>query len=411
MSLASDYGQQILVDSTFRNRSQFPYPSSFEVTVKPQNTSPTDPIGDGYLLYTDVVGPGPTGVPYATVVGNDMVGLVTGISPLTYEDRLLLQYIDFLDPTTRRSLGTSQVTGFGPRATTTSPITYFFIKPPITNGAAVIINGTLALFRQRKSRPAYSGLATVITAIGGTSVTIPGGSNVDGAYVGMYLRDVQTAVPPGAHSWAGASLYPPNVYRITAYTGSTHIATISPPYNDAGGIAIGDQLEIYNVADNEVGASVMGSISNRSTMVNHEITLEWIRIPRHSLNVYEVSTITPNEIITVNSFIYLIVEFHNKSFGSTNVVQSNSSHTRKAQFIVPVEDLSTSVGKFFTLRGKTIVMKFDPSDTLVFKVTLPDGNLIKFDPEDETGASLAIPNPDMQISALFTVKRVLTNVK
>lgn len=383
MALSGDSAQPIFIDSTYRNRLNYPLPSDFVSVNKPVTDRPNDPVGNGFILYKDVVGvlgytPGTPGY----------VELATGIPNTSFENRFLNQYIEIVNQVAPfNTIARSVVIGFS----TGTPITNLFVNSPLLGIAA----GNLVFIRQFTANPFYRFVA-LGTAIGINTITIVGGLPDDDAYMGMYIRDV---------SILGTSYY------ISAYTGATTVATIAPAVIGTA-ITVGDMLEIYATRENEPGMTNPGSMFAKTNMVNHEVQLEWIRIPRHPLFVNEV-THPPAGILsmpkTINQFAYLMVMFHNLNNGSRGVIQTNAPNVRdNAQFIVPVEDLSNDVGKFFTMHSaRAITIKFNPSEPIRFGLYLPDGTPVRFDPDDETGASLMIANPDLQISALFTVRRKL----
>ena len=146
-------------------------------------------------------------------------------------------------------------------------------------------------------------------------------------------------------------------------------------------------------------------MGSRSSASNHQIKLEWIRIPRQPLFVHNVTD--PSIIKTVNDLNYLTIQFRNTTDVFGNLIQSNNPLLSKSQFVVPVEDTSTTVGKFFTLKTSSVItIKYNPQEPIHFGVYMPNGNQIRFDPDDYHVGAIT-PNPDLQITALFTVKRII----
>lgn len=380
MALAGDHVRQILLDSTYRNRKKFPHPTEFEATVKPaQSTIPSDPVAVGYILFNDVV------VAYDNTTSPHRIQITSGITE--YENRLLGRHVEILDPVTFALKGTSYVTGFS----NPNPHIYIYVSPNISG----VLPGDLIFIRQLSSTPLIRVNPNAVVAAGANSFQFSGGLKKEDYYKGMFLRKVNGTLGDD--------------HRITGYD----ISTVPPTITFAPGVEIGgylatDFIEIYRVNDNEGGLSEMGSITNRGIPINHEVRLEWLRIPRHPLYVNNTADFPVSLTLNVNAFSYLIIEFRNRSFGSSGIIQSNNLHSRSGQFIVPIEDLSTGVGKFYTLRSSsTITIQYNPNDTIHFSVKTPQGQTIQFDPEDEQSESLALPNPDMQVSALFSVSRVL----
>lgn len=376
MALSGDHVQSILVDSTYRNRKRFPHPTDFELTSKPDSSVITsDPLAKGYIIHSDVV------VSYGSTSPN-RIEMSVGITE--YENSILGMYIEVLSPT-YSIRGVANIVGFAP---TTPTFTYVYLSKPIPG----VIAGDLIYIRQIQGSPLIRFLPVLAVLAGETSVQISNGSRKINAYKGFFLRNMTSL---------GID------YVITGYEPTTGVLTFSPGA-EAGGFAPTDYLEIYGVDDNEGGLSEMGSVSNRSAPCNHEVRLNWLRIPRHPLYVNNTLDTPASYSLTVNNFAYLIVEFHNKSYTPRGIIQSNNIHTRSGQFIVPIEDLSTGVGKFYTLRCPTpVIMRYSPNDIYTFRVTLPNGQTIQFDPEDERADTLECPNPDMQVIAHFSVQRIL----
>lgn len=380
MALSGDHVQQVFLDSTYRNRKKFPHPTEFESTVKPeQSINPSDPVGIGYALFKDIV------ASYDNTTTPNRIQLTSGIAG--YENRLLGRQVEITTPAYALK-GTSHVVGF----TTGSPIMYIYLSTPINN---VMLNDIIFI-RQLQSSPLLRVNPTAPVALGATSFQVAGGSNKADAYKGMFFRNVSTM---------GSD------HRIISYDISTFPSptiTFAPAINEPAGFLVTDFIEIYDISDNEGGMNEMGSVANRGSPTNHEIRLEWLRIPRHPLYVANDVDVPPSSPLTVNNFSYLLVEFRNKSFGSSRIIQSNNRYIKNCQFIVPIEDLSTGLGKFYTVRSPcTIITPYNPNDIIKFSVKLPNGQSIQFDPDDEQHDSLSLPNPDMQITAMFSVRRLL----
>jgi hypothetical protein len=374
MALSGDHVQQILLDSTYRNRIKYPHPTEFEVTVRPESMAyPSDPLGVGYIRHKDTV------VAYFPATTPPRIQLTTGISE--FENRILGRFVEVADPVTYAVKSTSIVVGFAPAAT---PHTFIYVNTPM-----IVVPGDLVFIRQLAGTPLLKLKPNANVQIGDNSFQFVGGSKKANAYNGMYLRKVSGTL--------GID------HRITSYDVSTSTITFAPAAEEIFAAAT-DFIEIYSIEDNEGGLSTMGAVANRASPVNSEIRMEWLRIPRHPLYVNN-----PGDYpLLINNFSYLIVEFRNRSYGSSGIVQSNNKHVRAGQFIVPFEDISNGIGKFYTLRcHSTIVTQYNPNDIIHFSIKLPNGKIIKFDPEDEEADTLEFPNPDMQVSVLFNVRRIL----
>lgn len=379
MALSADYRHYVFLDSSQRNRTRYPYPSEFETIIKGGDGDyTTDPVGNGYVLFQSLI------TAYNNAATPHSVTLTTAISVSFSENSLLDKYIEIIDPATLAIRGTARVAGFG----SASPIVTIFLSEPI---AGVVAPTDMIIVRQISTTPKFRFIQTPAIGAATTTLTIIGGSTRANEYVNNYLRVLGST----------------QSYRIVSYNATTLVATVTPAIPSIADLSI---VEIYDVQENYHGLTNAGSQLSKTSMCNHDIRLEWLRIPRHPLFVNNVDANAPPVSASklISEFPYVIIEFRNVNEGSNNVIQSNTKATRRAQFILPVDDLSTATpGRFITLRSNySIVMKFNPIDPIRFLVTIPDGTPIKFDPDDES-LNLSQVNPDIQISALFSVKRVL----
>jgi len=378
MALSADYSHPIFIDSSYRNRRAFPLPSEFEVVIKPgTGQNPNDPLGIGYPMYQDgVSGSYQTG----DAGGPGWIGLANGIDPAEFNNAYLGKYVEVVNPTTLISKGQSTVAGFIDPGSVTGTIPGVFITAPISNAAT----GDLFYIRQFTSVPQFRLKATTPYATGTTQITMTGGSLTNGTYTSSYLYNIKQDGTPS---------------RISNYTGG--VATVFPLDTAT---SIGDILEVYTVKDNESGMSLPGSMAAKSVMVNHRISLVWVRIPRRPLYVDMIDVPTSIQT-TINILPFILIRFSNSTNGT---IQSNNPIAHNAQFVLPIEELSTDIGEFFTLRcPEPIVIKFNPSEPIRFGVYFPDGTPLTFAPDDVNASVLEVPNPDLQICALFTVKREL----
>ena len=130
-----------------------------------------------------------------------------------------------------------------------------------------------------------------------------------------------------------------------------------------------------------------------------------------------VSLILPNTPLAVGRggrlayYPYVIVHLNcigTSGGASNNLIMSNNRNVWGAAFIAPIDDTTArETATFVKVDGDNApqVMKFNPNTTLEFKVTLPDGTILKFqDVVEETEPG--DPNILGQINAVFTLRRV-----
>lgn len=382
MALSGDHRQYVFLDSARRNRKDYPLTSEFVSVIGNSPSQPLDPVADGGIIFSDIVGAGGY-LPLADPPGR--VELTSGIETKMFENEFIDQYVEVIDISglTPVTIATSRVAGYsniggGPGVFAN----WIYVQTPLTGA----LPGHTIVVRQLSQRP-YMRYISAAVAAPTTSLTIAGGSLKSDEYKGMFLKVVGDSTD----------------YNIRAYDGVTKIATIYPAL--AANILIGTLVEIYRQRENCPGLAGNGAMGTRTSPTNHEIQLEFIRIPRQPIFVHNLTD--PSIVKTINDFGYLIVQFRNTSDVSSGVIQSNNPVAGKGQFIVPVEDISTGVGKFFTLRSPcAITIKFNPQEPIHFGVYLPNGNPLKFDPDDYNTGSIQ-PNIDLQIMAMFGIKRIL----
>ena len=145
-----------------------------------------------------------------------------------------------------------------------------------------------------------------------------------------------------------------------------------------------------------------GSTVSQQELVCYEVTL--------------INLILPNLVVGAGSgslisfYPYVYVALQNvTSTGSRlkNIIYSNNPHSTNTMFRCPIKDVPNPIiSTFIKIDGGGMVqtIKFRPNDTLFFGVYLPNGDLFTTI-LDET-VSPEPPNPIIQISACFSIKRL-----
>jgi hypothetical protein len=129
-----------------------------------------------------------------------------------------------------------------------------------------------------------------------------------------------------------------------------------------------------------------------------------------------LNIIIPNKILNcglgsrIAYYPYIYVELSNisgSSSGMKNSIYSNNPNATSMVFRVPIYDVQNPTNSSFVKLdgdGMTQTLKFKPNDSIFFSVHLSNGELFKT-LESETYGPNA-PNPEIQISAAFSFKRV-----
>lgn len=224
--------------------------------------------------------------------------------------------------------------------------------------------------------------------------------------------------------YVGAQLYTSvgGPYTVATYDASTRSGTITGVF---GGEVVGDSVYTRTVIVNPAFTSApsasslelllftrdsfnpltfIGSELSQQQAVCYEIQLVNLALPNRLLNVYRggQAAFYPNlyvELVNVTS----------SNSGVQNIIYSNNPYSKKMLFRVPVDDIPAPIiSTFIKLDGDgtTQTVKFKPNDNLKFSVRFDNGVL--FENYERETYSPQEPNPLIQISALFSLRR-LTN--
>jgi len=139
--------------------------------------------------------------------------------------------------------------------------------------------------------------------------------------------------------------------------------------------------------------------SSQDQLVCYEIELMNLILPNVELNTTRVLT---------SFYPYLFLELSNNSSFSTNVnsLYTNNQYGQSALFAVPISDVSSPLtSQFLNLGCPSIqTIKFKPNDSLHFRVFLTNGET--FTPYLKDTIPPLTPNPLVQVSAIFSLRRV-----
>jgi len=165
----------------------------------------------------------------------------------------------------------------------------------------------------------------------------------------------------------------------------------------------GSLIEIMSFTrDNLYPFVYTGSLVSQQEMVCYEIQLLNLVLPNSILKVGEGGRIA--------FYPYIYVQLSNVSAsgaGLKNIIYSNNPNATNVTFRVPIYDVQNPlISSFVKIDGNGMrqTIKFTPNDTLLFSVTLSNGQVFQTVLIDNL--SPALPNPLAQISALFAIKRL-----
>ncbi len=359
-----DIIQTLHIDSTYRDRVKFTLPSDFDIPMYYAGTSSTakeakDPIANSYPVETNktfgsYVGPSSSvilnssSIPYKSVYNNYYLENDCNSFAGTHNYYKILSY---------------------------NPSTFTVVLPtPITPTNNYNIRKDIPLLRDTLG--VVAGVTTTEIVLGGLA------SNINDIYVNCYLR-IFSGIASQSYG------------IIIGYTGATKTAILKTPLSSIP--ITGDGYEILPYTKDNFSPLLYNG-TNTNQVVCYEIDLLSLVLP----NVF----ILNGSAGKLDDYPYFYVKLYNTSSkpSSTKMI-TNNPNSREAIFAAPM-DLNLTSQSFFTLKTKNPIqqMTFKPDDNLHFSVCLPNGEPLQLRESD--WFSPASPNPFLQVSAVFSIKRI-----
>jgi len=359
-----DIIQTLQIDSTYRDRTKFVLSSDFDIPMYYAATSSTakeakDPIANSFPVETNktfgsYVGPSSSiilnsnSIPYKSVYNNYYLENDCSSFAGTHNYYKILSY----DPTTFTVVLPTPIT----------PTNNYNIRKDIP-----LLRDTLGV---------VAGVTTTEIVLGGLA------SNIDDVYVNCYLR-----------MFSGIASQSYGI--IIGYTGATKTAILKTPLSNVP--ITGDGYEILPYTKDNFSPLLYNG-TNTNQVVCYEIELMHLVLP----NVF----ILNGSAGKLDDYPYFYVKLYNTSSKpSATKMITNNPNSKEAIFASPM-DLNLTTQSFFTLTATNPIqqMTFKPDDNLHFSVCLPNGEPLQFRESD--WVSPGAPNPFLQISAVFSIRRV-----
>jgi hypothetical protein len=286
-------------------------------------------------------------------------------------------------------------------ATTTTTTSYDMSLNTFTLASGgTFLQNQLAMIRKET----YSENGFFQAGSGGNTITLStSSSSINDYYKGKFLFIVPynnlVSQDPGISNFSNY------VYKIVSYDGTTKIATLDKSYslsNYTLPVMGSMQNRLYEILefsyDNAQNYFFSGSRLSQESSACSEVEIVDIILPNVPLKTGSRSALYP--------YFYVNVESTNASFNSNTSIYSNNPNSRKANFLVPLFDISNPFATAFIKldSSMTPTLKFNPKEPLSFTLTLPDGTLFQT-LEDDTQTPLP-PNPLLQITVIVGVKRM-----
>lgn len=166
--------------------------------------------------------------------------------------------------------------------------------------------------------------------------------------------------------------------------------------------SLGNYIDILQFTrDNYTPINYSGSLFNERCCF--DITLISLTIPNVSLSTTDIGGYVVN-------VPYCYIEFESINNRNLNLINSNNPNSTHALFFVSLDDYpSTFDSPFVRVNGNypSQTIKFNPLDSFKFRIVLPSGQTLTMTENDDM--SPTFPNPNMQISALFSIEKIELN--
>ena len=403
------------IDSTYRNRNQYPNPNDFVVPINypgrdataatavdpvinsipytgstnpygPQNGSTAiNPIGNIFVSFT--VEPLGSTYPYSFVIDPsepDIDNFYVN-SWLQYNDEFIQILAYVYDSTTTNHIVYTN------KMFTTGPFTPL-PGPPLPATVPIV---TSEYYYTRKATPISVGKVSGGT-INSVSFTPSVGYTVSSTniYTNNYIR-FSAQNNPVTFTYAPG----PNenqVYRITGYNPTTSTFTISGSFKSIP--ALNQNMEILSFSGDNASTLLFTGSGNSNVHTYYEIELLWLSVPNQTLNVGYGGTL--------DRYPYIYLRIYNEGNRLANqVFLSNNPNSALAVFKVPIDEYFGNTS-FITLTNSKAkqTIRFDPQSDLRFVLTLPNGTIINYDNADNLSPNN--PDPFLQVNALFSMKKL-----
>lgn len=385
------------IDSTYRNRTDYPDSNSF--IVRNSNSSYVSP--NNLVAYNLPVYSFPMSQLYLAGVYTPLSLQNGGVNNITLDARetgnipnfyagYYIESIDSTNAVPAAPLNYSQVqynTVISYNNTTkaiTTSVDFPIATQPVANSKYVM----------RKNKPLYIGNVNSIDPTNTivdlyVNPTVNGYGSIPNDRLSSYYLRVRNSTDPTLNN------------RIVGFT-----LIANPPLlanqiklNSPLALQIDDSIEIIGPGQNIITSLRYASGGAQSIQGgDYELELLWLSVPNQVLDVGYGGTL--------DRYPYIYCSLYTGITNTTQqVLYSNNPYTSKVLFKVPVNEYFGDTS-FITLKDSKAkqTVYFDPSQDLFFELTLPDGTVISFNEFDNMPPYP--PNPFLQINLLVSMKKI-----
>lgn len=206
-------------------------------------------------------------------------------------------------------------------------------------------------------------------------------------------------------------------HQITSYNATTKLATFLPAFagTTAGTLIPFTFRSIFvnKSFDNTIDLTHFEILPFSYDNYNPFVYSGTIQQEMVCYEIELLNLIIPNKILNcgygnrIAFYPYIYVEISNVHSRAKNAIYSNNFNAAKVTFRVPITDVQNPMNtSFLNFDGDRMIqtIKFNPHDNLFLSVRLSNGELFK---TAETELfSPSSPNPEIQISACFKLKKI-----
>lgn len=353
------------IDSTYRNRNNYPNPNNFVIPItypgRSSNSSTAiDPIVDAIPFTASINPPGSN----VTQAGSTTTSIVLGTGETDIDNFYVNAVLEIA--------GEFRTVATYDGATLTAVVTTAFTGAPPA--------GTV--YYTRKTQPFFVGSVAASPAPTTNTFALSAGapSLISNSYV-RFTSGVNNEL----------------VFLIASYNNITNVVTLTSTMPNTP--TAGDTLELDSFSrDNASTLVYAGTVNNSGQNAYYEIELCWLSVPNMILGVGYGGAL--------DRYPYIYVSLYNEGRRLYNQPMfSNNPNSTLALFKVPVNEYFGDTS-FLTLKDSKSkqVVRFETNQDIRFTITLPDGTVVQY-AEPDTMSPLE-PNPFTQVNALFAVRKL-----
>ena len=380
----------MLIDSSYRDRAKYQHPCDFVIESEHVFTNThVDPVVDSIPFITG------TATPTTTTPTTTTTFTLTDIDPAinTVKDYFKGSYFNLLTSTEPVQIkGWDTIQTIPVLKTTTIP------TPLLTAPSVYFIRKKKPLIYNESVSAATVTITTTTTTTVGTTVTTTTTTTTTSTIVIPH----NTLLPVGngytnywISTYNGNNIVTAKIVDVRDGTTGTAIAThtvltIDPPLSTVSTTVV----DIHSTVSENFRPIIYNMIPNNQTS-DYEVKLVSLTIP----NKYPVSSGYKG---VIDNYPYLIVGLTNVNSGNSTDIYSNNPNAIKSAFVCPNIGKPDLMWLEFSC-AMTQTLKFRMGGDIRFTIKTPQGGILELAQDD---ASPNPPNPLLQVSAVFSVKKL-----